>query len=412
MLTTKMMRFGKDGAMEEMKDTDLAVNQIFFLNGYQQSPEYHNRLAIYQIDEQGKFGKTYHYVNLDKPIKGTQQSNNIRPVSELFGIGMYYHPDRFASTEEIKQALIKADAHIELTKKKNQEADLIRSANIQKGKDLFDKHMPKGTKSVIIAEQMQNESDSMTDYFHGSSIRKVVLSFSSHTKNLFSEMRKAADKFEPTHHLGTNKGSFKATLLNSEDHNDNRNYKNCEVRDYHFDGIKTSTEFNTKAAAEDYISTLPDPPVIRIDGNEFTTRWGVVEGYSIEHKENYSGGGGYYLGTHRYSGWQINKVCINKFDLFNEDIYEAAGIEDGFMAAEAKPEKQSVNIDPQPVTAGEIQLIDYSEKAIAIVGDTKPIKDKLTALGGKWNSRLSCGAGWIFSKKKLPELQAAFGSGE
>lgn len=58
-------------------------------------------------------------------------------------------------------------------------------------------------------------------------------------------------------------------------------------------------------------------------------------------------------------------------------------------------------------TAGEINIIDYSEKAIAVIGDTKPIKDKLKALGGSFNPRLNCGAGWIFPKRKLAEITAA-----
>lgn len=51
------------------------------------------------------------------------------------------------------------------------------------------------------------------------------------------------------------------------------------------------------------------------------------------------------------------------------------------------------------------QIIDYSEKAIAIVGDTKDIKDKLKELGGRFNPRLSCGAGWVFSKKQRAEVE-------
>jgi len=60
------------------------------------------------------------------------------------------------------------------------------------------------------------------------------------------------------------------------------------------------------------------------------------------------------------------------------------------------------------VVSSEVKIIAYSEKAIAVIGDTKPIKDKLKELGGKFNNRLSCGPGWIFSKRSLPELTAAF----
>lgn len=73
-------------------------------------------------------------------------------------------------------------------------------------------------------------------------------------------------------------------------------------------------------------------------------------------------------------------------DDFN-DIVEAA-------AAESMPEDAPL-----------FQVIDYSEKAIAVVGDTRDIKDKLKALGGRFNPRLSCGAGWIFSKKQQAEVE-------
>ena len=53
-----------------------------------------------------------------------------------------------------------------------------------------------------------------------------------------------------------------------------------------------------------------------------------------------------------------------------------------------------------------IKLIDYSEKAIAIVRETTEIKDTLKSLGGRYNPHLSCGAGWIFSKKKEQEVRA------
>ena len=68
-------------------------------------------------------------------------------------------------------------------------------------------------------------------------------------------------------------------------------------------------------------------------------------------------------------------------------------------ACREHPEKEESEEQPK------FEIIDYSEKAIALVGDTKDIKDKLKELGGRFNPRLSCGAGWIFSKKKQAELE-------
>ena len=55
-------------------------------------------------------------------------------------------------------------------------------------------------------------------------------------------------------------------------------------------------------------------------------------------------------------------------------------------------------------------LIDYSEKALAVLGDTKPVKEQLKAIGGRFNAYLTNPAtgekfaGWIFSKKQSKAL--------
>lgn len=57
------------------------------------------------------------------------------------------------------------------------------------------------------------------------------------------------------------------------------------------------------------------------------------------------------------------------------------------------------------LSAVNLQIVDYSEKAIAVIGDTKSIKDELKAAGGKFNPKLNCGCGWIFSKKKRDAVE-------
>ena len=57
------------------------------------------------------------------------------------------------------------------------------------------------------------------------------------------------------------------------------------------------------------------------------------------------------------------------------------------------------------------EIIDYSEKSVAVVGDTKNIKESLKEIGGVFNPRLRCGAGWIFSKKKMAELEQLLSNG-
>ena len=71
-------------------------------------------------------------------------------------------------------------------------------------------------------------------------------------------------------------------------------------------------------------------------------------------------------------------------------------------------EKEATPEQPTAKAEG-LQVVDYSEKAVAVVGDTKQHAEKLKELGGRFNARLKCGAGWIFSKKKEAAVMAAFG---
>jgi hypothetical protein len=57
-----------------------------------------------------------------------------------------------------------------------------------------------------------------------------------------------------------------------------------------------------------------------------------------------------------------------------------------------------------------LSIVDYSEKAIAVFGDTKPIKEQLKELGGRFNPNLIHPSGekkmgWIFPKKKSDEVK-------
>lgn len=76
---------------------------------------------------------------------------------------------------------------------------------------------------------------------------------------------------------------------------------------------------------------------------------------------------------------------------------------------EVKPEEKPAETTLKKVgNESELQLIDYSDKAVAIIGNTRDYVAKLKELGGRFNGKLKCGAGWIFSKKRETELRTAF----
>jgi hypothetical protein len=97
-----------------------------------------------------------------------------------------------------------------------------------------------------------------------------------------------------------------------------------------------------------------------------------------------------------YSNLRIEKTDITcgQFEEFYKIAFDVEQVE------------EKTNYEPIEVKQGKIQVIEYGQ-GLAVVGDTKPIKDKLKALGGRFNFRLTCGAGWVFPKNKLSELQTA-----
>ena len=81
---------------------------------------------------------------------------------------------------------------------------------------------------------------------------------------------------------------------------------------------------------------------------------------------------------------------------------------------EPKDEKRAERTETS--VQGGFIIVDYSEKAIVVFGDTKPVKDALHALGGRFNARLTHDgqkrAGWIFQKTKEDEVRRLLGKDE
>lgn len=108
-----------------------------------------------------------------------------------------------------------------------------------------------------------------------------------------------------------------------------------------------------------------------------------------------------------------NYFNMGYYDLFGnfsdttaEELARRVWFDRDYFQEEIKKEiVLPVNSDQKNI---DLKLIDYSEKAIAVIGNTRDYVDKLKELGGRFNAKLKCGAGWIFSKKRETELRKAF----
>lgn len=312
-------------------DTQIQVakeNQIVigFGPGMSQS-----RYVIYKVEHRAD-GYMYHMADTD--TKEIRRTDILSPLSQKFGIGMYYTdtPAEFMDALEVAalagEAEQKAQEKAEAQARAKAEHDRIAAI----GAERLERLMPADVQGIIVAELNKTESDHTYDYRETSCIRTVILGFSTTTRNGFGELRKAARNLPETAHLA---------------------------------------EYN-----KDY-----------------------------EHRYH-----DFTLGKSPAYGWSIHKMTHFTRKGFIDALAYTAGSEDNIRLTAPKQEQG------QTTAQGEFILVDYSEKAIALFGDTKPIKDRLSDIGGRFNSRLTHDgqkrAGWIFPKAKEAQVREAIGMTE
>lgn len=310
-------------------------NQITVFEGYSG-----DRYVVYKVTRDN-WGIKYHLINMR--TFEFHQSDLIRPLSEKFGIGMYYDSETPTFLDPIETAEL-------LTKATQKQAEEERKAEAERqeheriaqiGAERLQALIPTDAKAVIVAHLEEDESDPYTDYFSSRTVRTVILAFSTHQRNIFSEMRRAATHFDETVHLAE------------------------ENKDY-------------------------------------------------EHRKNWSMGQGYYLATHRRSGWRIEKDPIYTREQFIKNYAYIAGKEENIRLQPSCKGRQSEAEQEAPtadLTKLSIEIVEYSDKAIAVFGDTKPIKETLKDLNGLFRANLTHKgerrAGWIFSKKQEARVREA-----
>lgn len=103
-------------------------------------------------------------------------------------------------------------------------------------------------------------------------------------------------------------------------------------------------------------------------------------------------------------------------DYYDTNFYLSIKVSDEYQVIEPKAKKSSIKTEKveeakemEAVTVEGLEMVDYSEKAIAVFGDTKAIKEQLKELGGRFNPSLNYNgekrAGWIFSKKQADKVK-------
>ena len=191
---TKVHLLGANRSYDRSVQT-VSVNQVVKMEGYS-----YDSYVVYEVSR-NEWGITYHLINLRTHEFHT--SDLIRPLSAKFGIGIYYDDANPKFLDPLETAVL-------LTKAKEKKAEAERKAEEEReeyeriakiGAKRLRPLIPTDAKAVIIGTLRVNECDSYTDYYDYSTARTVILGFSKHTRNLFSEMRKHAANFEETAYL-------------------------------------------------------------------------------------------------------------------------------------------------------------------------------------------------------------------
>lgn len=68
--------------------------------------------------------------------------------------------------------------------------------------------------------------------------------------------------------------------------------------------------------------------------------------------------------------------------------------------------KKTISEIPDDISSNELRIVDFGERSIAVVGNTKPHKDALRAMGGYFMIRTQWGPAWIFPNKKRERIKA------
>lgn len=342
----------------------------------------HAQLGIFALLEDGKTCVNM-YGNYEDAGAFCELDKYAKTTSEVFGIGTYYDPSAAPFTaKEIARAVEQAKFWEEEQTRKRAEEERAREAKREETRAKFAGKYPerKGgclTDAVQVAKNIRQD---LAEAFPGQkfSVRKEdydTISVNWEDGPTREEVERVCKKWQR---------DFAGNLM--EDYYATKDNIFTSV----FGGVDylhISRHFSAERLAEMAEELRAACPELPEAGK--ATKWA--------HPCEFAGLHG-FLSAHnaeitREGWWTVEEVARIVVD------------EQSYYTRPAAKETKPAQVAEMP-EGGKYQIIDYSEKAIAVTGDTKAIKDTLRQMGGKFNARLSCGPGWIFSRRKEQDLRA------
>lgn len=308
-------------------------------------------------------------------------------IENKFGIGFYYDlKAERATAEEIAAAITRANEFIErrdkeIAEEKAEEArvwdEQTAEARAKYGDYLADLSAEKYPDAAAVAKNVRKV---LSHTFPGAkfSVRKQYydcISIDWTDGPTWAEVQEAAGVFE----IPSERDPYNDDLWNYKDSAFNALYGG--VKYLHFSRDYSDAVWAAKKAEIEAL--CPDTAGQGFYGDLFEHEGGQQLWAAIKDTDAHAYG---WMDSHNLAGVVLRDTSF----------YQAP-------AEKAAPARK----DQEGEAPAGVSIVDYSEKAIAVIGETRPLADTLKELGGRFNARLSCGAGWIFSKRKEAEVRAA-----
>lgn len=362
--------FNASGKIEEIKPVPaLPMYCKVFIYGFAMSE---SRGAV--ISGPNQYG-IYKVVKISDYEPGfSQLDSHSRPISKKFGIGVYF--DDHLSTwpeETVKKYIVLAEA---AEKKAKEEAEAKATADEKERAEL----------PGLYPHMTPNPGDDQTI-----TKNNLVAELKKHFAGVkFSVRKDHYDTYSVRWQNGPTEEQVTKLTGKFEDHETDFT---GDFRDYapsNFNKVFGGFEyvFETRNITEEVYSILL-PELRNKLSNEERDADNIL--YRILRKTELPQG-------------NIRNLRIERTDVTCgqiEDFYKIAyDVEE--TSSQAPEKAETVDFEG-------LHLVEYSEKALALFGDTKPIKAALKELGGRFNAYLTHDGekvpGWVFSKSKRSELE-------
>ncbi len=370
-MANQIFRLGPSGLEEMHPAPALPIGTKIWAFGYAMSVQY---FAIYDENRNAVEIASGDY--LDAYFSPLHQCEEcILPISKKFGIGFYYDLAAPKYTAEEIAAGLERAKRIEQLKKQRAEERAEAERNAMNTARINYPYLKEGARGAEVAANMRKE------------LRQLwpAVKFSVRYKS-FSGGAEIFVKYED----GPRVKDVSAVANKYQDHAADISGDYWDYTPSAFNKIFGGVSFvmvdrnfkpETLEAASAYVARVCPDLAGEIHRDEFfnsVTFCGSVE----DHNKIFDAIGG--------AAW-ISPASLARW---------VANLED--YTTKSEPATPALMVESAPVEG--LQVVEYSAKCFAIIGNTKQIKDQLKSLGGRFNARLTCGAGWVFPATKRAEI--------